>query len=142
MEEEVSPKSKSSMRVAGLVVSARSDSPSSNSSPGREQLVPESAQQMGKTLHEIAKLLTDSPRLGFSRSSPLPSRNDDVEEDAVTRFQTDPPTDRFGFPAHAEDGEPEETQEDHEIQEAGEVLEEISLGSQIHEDPSIVSRPS
>ena len=38
---------------------------------------------MGKTLHEIAKLLTDSPRLGFSRSSPLPTR--EQEEDEMTR---------------------------------------------------------
>lgn len=81
----------------------------------------QAAQQMGKTLHEIAKLLTDSPRLGFSRSSPLPTR--EQEEDEITgpwpwghglkggvfvgpgawgrvrnalcrRFRTDPPTDR------------------------------------------------
>lgn len=43
----------------------------------------QAAQQMGKTLHEIAKLLTDSPRLGFSRSSPLPTR--EQEEDEITR---------------------------------------------------------
>lgn len=43
----------------------------------------QAAQQMGKTLNEIAKLLTDSPRLGFSRSSPLPTR--EQEEDEITR---------------------------------------------------------
>lgn len=142
MGEDLSPKSKSSMRVAGLVVSARSaDSPSSNSSPGREQLVPEAAQQMGKTLHEIAKLLTDSPRLGFSRSSPLPTR--EQEEDEITRFRTDPPTDRFGFEVPHEVGEAEgsqvrvETAPDLQAPRLQSDLEEISLGSGVvEEDPS------
>ena len=39
---------------------------------------------MGKTLKEIAQLLTDSPRLACSRSSPLPTR-DEEEEAEVTR---------------------------------------------------------
>lgn len=104
MGEDLSPRTKSSVRVAGLVVSAsrNSESPSSNSSPGREP-VPEAAQQMGKTLKEIAQLLTDSPRLACSRSSPLPTR-DEEEEAEVTRFQTEPHVDRFGF-AVAELGE-------------------------------------
>lgn len=142
MGEDLSPRTKSS-RVAGMVVSARSDSPSSNSSPGREQLVPEAAQQMGKTLHEIAKLLTDSPRLGFSRSSPLPTR--EQEENEMTRFQTDPPTDRFGFEVPHEVGEAESSQAaevpaeaapDPQAHRLEPDLEEISLGSGVVEDPS------
>lgn len=46
--------------------------------------LPQAAQQMGKTLKEIAQLLTDSPRLACSRSSPLPTR-DEEEEAEVTR---------------------------------------------------------
>eukprot|EP00913_Durusdinium_trenchii_P017660 g16599.t1 len=117
---------KSSVRVAGLMVSAKSEtSPSSTGSPGREP-IPEAAQMMGQTLRETQ----------------------------MTRFRTDPPTDRFGFAVDTvpdEEHEKEEeqaeetlvldphpmavdpTEKDKEVRSVEDAeekpLEEISLGS-------------
>lgn len=146
------PMQKSSVRVAGLMVSAKSEtSPSSTGSPGREP-IPEAAQMMGQTLREVAKLLTESPRLSCSVSSPLPKS--DHDETQMTRFRTDPPTDRFGFAVDTvpdEEHEKEEeqaeetlvldphpmavdpTEKDKEVRSVEDAeekpLEEISLGS-------------
>ena len=147
-EAPSTPVARASARTAGLVVPLKSDSPSSSGSrgsPGRET-VPEVARLMGQTLREVATLLTESPRLTCSVSSPLPQK--DVEEPPVTRrvpwgplgvawglglgagrFRTDPQIDRrapvlvvgkcrgFGFGAETFAQVPEEAE-----QEVEEVL--------------------